>query len=120
MPTQNSQGFIVAGVAPLTPATPITGTVNINSGNPIAAGATFTENYTFTGALTTDINYGISPRPSTAVSPANFIPYGLQLNSLTVSATNTLTATWTNTAGNVITPPASSTWFYAVFNEYIR
>jgi hypothetical protein len=120
MPTANSQGFLVAGVAPLTPATPITGTVNINSGAVIPPLTSITDSYTFTGALTTDINWGISPRPTAGTSLPNIIPYGLQLSASSVSATNTITVTWTNTTGTPITPPPSSTWYYAVFNEYIR
>ena len=116
MPSSNNTGFLIG----LAPVVTITGTVYINSGTAIAAGASITDTYTFTGAATTDINFGISPRPQNTATPPTFLQPGLQLTSLTVSSTNTLTAVWTNTTGAPITPPVSSTWTYAVFNEYFR
>ena len=110
-PAQNNVGFLVG----TNPVFSVTGTVNINSGSAIAAGATITENYTFTGALTTDINFGIAHRPGVTALPA-----GLQLSALSVSATNTVTASWTNTTTQPITPPASATWTYIVQNEFFR
>ena len=110
MPDLNNRQFLI-GLAPI--AT-YTGTVNINSGSALAAGASVTENYTFTGAATTDGKIGICPRDATV------IPYGLNLVNLVVSATNTVTATWTNATNASITPPASATWTYAAFGEFFR
>ena len=116
MPSSNNQGFMIG----LQPVFSVTGTVYINGGTAIPALSSVTDTYTFTGALTTDINYGISPRASSTVIPNGLIPPGLQLSASSVTATNTLSVTWTNTTGIPITPPASATWTYIVQNEFMR
>ena len=110
MPDTNNTGLFVGKY----PLATYTGTVNINGGSAVAAGATVTENYTFTGAVTTDREFGISPRD--AVS----IPAGLQLVSLSISATNTVTATWKNTTAASITPPSSATWSLVIIGDFFR
>ena len=110
MPDLNSTGLLVANA----PIVTYTGTVFINSGTAIAAGASVTENYTFTGALTTDTRFGICPRDAVV------IPTGLQLVSLTISATNTVTATWRNNNAVAVTPPATATWSFAILGEYYK
>lgn len=110
MPDINASGLRVGKFSLAT----YTGTVNINSGSAIAAGATVTENYTFTGAATTDTEFGICPRDAIT------IPAGLKLVSITISATNTVTATWLNTTAASITPPASATWTLAIIGDFFR
>jgi len=106
----NSTGMLVGTF----PIATITGTVFINSGTAIAAGASITENYTFTGAVTTDTKFGLCPRDAVT------IPKGLVLTSLTISATNTVTATWKNNTAAAITPPATATWSLAIFGAFFR
>ena len=103
-----SKGALTAPIATYT------GTVYINSGTAIAAGASITETYTFTGAVTTDTKFAIAPRDAVV------IPKGLQLVSLSISATNTVSATWRNTTAVSITPPASATWSLAIFGLYFN
>ena len=118
MPTLNNQGLGLA--VAFVPVFTVTGTVFINAGVAIQPGATITDTYTFTGAATTDIEFGISPRPQSTAYPQNMLSNGLQLSSLTITAANTVVATWTNTLNIPITPPISSTWTYAVFNSFFR
>ena len=110
MPDFNSlgKGALTAPIATYTT------TVQINSGTAIAAGTSITESYTFTGVLTTDTRVGLAYRDATV------IPKGLQLTSLIVTATNTLTATWRNTTAASITPPASATWTAIVYGLFVN
>jgi len=110
MPDINATGLRVGKF----PLATYTGTVNINSGSAIAAGATVTENYTFTGAVTTDNEFGICPRD------AIVIPAGLKLDSITISATNTVTTVWRNVSAASITPPSSATWSLVIIGDFFR
>ena len=87
-------------------------TYAINGGSALAAGASVTENITATGVATTDKRIGIAPRDATV------IPFGLSVSNIFVSATNTVTVTWTNNTTAAITPPATAVWSVAVFGNY--
>ena len=87
----------------------------INSGTAIAAGDSVTDSATFTGVLKTDTNIGIAQRLGTGA-----IPTGLQLTGISVTATNTVSLTWTNITSASITPPAANTNLYlGVFSPFM-
>ena len=87
-------------------------TYAINGGSALAAGASVTETITATGVATTDKRIGIAPRDATV------IPFGLTVSNIFVSATNTVTVTWTNNTTAAITPPATAVWAVSVFGNY--
>lgn len=89
----------------------ISATYQVNSGTAIAAGASITDNVTFTGVLTTDtqIAIGFGDAVAAALSAANIV-----LTSVVVTATNTVALTWTNTSSLSRTPPATSQDFWAI------
>jgi hypothetical protein len=88
-------------------------TYAINGGSALAAGASTTsDTITATGVATTDKRIGISPRDGTV------IPYGLTASNIFVSATNTVSVTWTNNTTSAITPPATAVWSVVVLGNY--
>lgn len=116
MPDSNSNSFAVGQLTYNFPIATYTATYQINSGTAIAAGASVTENITFTGLATSDSQVAIRARDAIA----SIMPKGLQLVSSVVSATNTLTVVWKNTTTASITPPASATWTAVVFGVFSK
>ncbi len=110
MPANMSSPKTITSALPL--ITIQSSTYAINGGAALAAGVSVTETITATGVATTDKRIGISPRDATV------IPFGLSVTNIFVSATNTVTVTWTNNTSASITPPATSVWAVAVLGNY--
>jgi hypothetical protein len=110
MPANLNNAKTITGALPL--ITIQSSTYAINGGASLAAGASVTETITATGVVTTDKRIGIAPRDATV------IPYGLTVANIFVSATNTVTVTWTNNLTTAITPPATAVWSVAVLGNY--
>jgi len=88
----------------------ISATYQINGGTAIAAGASISDSKTFTGLATTDTQVAVAYDDAVAAS----LPAGLVLTDFYVTAANTATLVWTNTSSVSVTPPATSTQFWAV------